>query len=93
MPDFPYPWYLAGVRSALWDKWSQRMPDLAGECGVAFDILRDGRAVDVTVESSSGEGGFDYAAMTAVQEAAPFPPLPSGMKERFLKVHVRFRSG
>ncbi|MBI5243677.1 MAG: TonB C-terminal domain-containing protein [Elusimicrobia bacterium] len=93
MPNFPFPWYLTTLRSALWDKWSPRMPQLAGECGVVFTILRDGSVVDLNIESSSGDGGFDYAAISAVREAAPFPPLPPGFNESFLKVHVQFKSG
>ena len=26
LADFPFPWYLARVRSAMWSSWSQRMP-------------------------------------------------------------------
>ncbi|MFA6093223.1 MAG: TonB family protein [Elusimicrobiota bacterium] len=93
MPNFPYPWYLTGLRSALWDRWAARMPDLSGDCGIVFTLLRDGSVVDISIESSSGDSGFDYAALSAAREAAPFPPLPAAFDESFLKVHVRFRSG
>ncbi|MFA6029481.1 MAG: TonB family protein [Elusimicrobiota bacterium] len=93
MPNFPYPWYLTSMRSSLWDRWAKRMPDLAGECGIAFTVLRDGGVVDLLIETSSGDGGFDYAALSAAREAGPFPPLPSGFPEPFLRVHVNFRSG
>lgn len=92
MPNFPYPWYLTAMRSALWDRWSSRMRDLEGECGIVFTVLRDGSVVDLNIESSSGDGGFDYAAVSAVREAAPFAPLPREFEESFLKVHVQFRS-
>lgn len=92
MPDFPYPWYLSQIRGALWDNWSARMPPGRTECVVFFSILRDGTMADLRVESSSGSEEHDYAALSAVQAAAPFPPLPRGMAEKFLKVHVSFRS-
>ena len=92
MPNFPYPWYLTTVRSALWDRWAERMPPAGGECRVVFTILRDGGVVDLRAESSSGDGGLDYAALSAVKEASPFPPLPRGFRDPFLKVHVSFRS-
>ncbi|HAH06396.1 MAG TPA: hypothetical protein DCM05_07695 [Elusimicrobia bacterium] len=92
MPNFPYPWYLTAMRSSLWDKWSSRMQGLEGECGIVFTVLRDGAVVDLNIEDSSGDGGFDYAAISAVREAAPFAPLPREFEESFLKVHVKFRS-
>ena len=92
MPNFPYPWYISQVRSALWGQWKQRMPSGGGETTVQFTILKDGSAVDVRVESSSGDSSFDYVALGAVQSAMPFPPLPQGFSDRFLKIHVRFKS-
>ena len=92
MPNFPYPWYISQVRTLLWGQWSQRMPPGGGEAMVMFTILRTGTAVDIRVEASSGDSGFDYTALSAVQDSTPFPPLPPGFSEKFLKVHVRFAS-
>ena len=92
MPNFPYPWYLTSLRSSLWDKWASRMRQLSGECEVVFTIMRDGSVVDLNIETSSGDDGFDYAAASSVREAAPFPPLPRDFAETFLKVHVQFKS-
>ncbi len=91
MADFPYPWYLTRLRGALWDHWSARMPGGSGECAVTFTILRDGRSVDIRVESTSGDSSFDYAALSAVHDSAPYPPLPRGFADSFLKVHVQFK--
>ncbi|MBI4424297.1 MAG: energy transducer TonB [Elusimicrobia bacterium] len=92
LPNFPYPWYITQVRSALWSRWSANMPAAAGEVLVMFSILRPGTVTDIRIESSSGEGGYDYTALSVVKAAAPFPPLPSGFREPFLKVHVKFTS-
>lgn len=92
MPNFPYPWYVSQVRAALWNQWSSRMPAGPGEAMAVFTILPGGQAVDLRIESSSGDAAYDYAALSAVQEAGPFPPLPRGFPEPFLKIHVRFRS-
>ncbi|MBI4348645.1 MAG: TonB family protein [Elusimicrobia bacterium] len=92
LPNFPYPWYITQVRSSLWSRWSARMPRTPGGATIMFIILRDGSLTDLRVESSSGDAGYDYAALTSVQEAAPFAPLPSGFRESFLKIHVRFTS-
>lgn len=92
MPNFPYPWYISQVRAQLWAKWTARMPRTPGGVVVMFTILKTGALTDLRVEASSGDDGYDYAALTSVQESAPFAPLPPGFKDRFLKVHVRFTS-
>ncbi|HXS99741.1 MAG TPA: TonB family protein [Elusimicrobiota bacterium] len=92
MPDFPYPWYISQVRMMLWQAWQKRMPRLDAEGTVGFSILPNGSFTDLSVESSSGDAGFDSAAMAAVQAAAPFPALPSDFHEKFLKIHLALKS-
>ncbi|MBI5597807.1 MAG: TonB family protein [Elusimicrobia bacterium] len=92
MPDFPYPWYLTSLRQKLWDRWSGNMPAFPGEALVMFTILRDGSLVDVRVEQTSGERALDSAAVAAVRASGPLPPLPPAFREKFLTVHVQFKS-
>ncbi len=92
MPNFPYPWYIAQVRAALWAQWSKKMTGLHGECVVVFTLLPDGRVTDLRAEETSGDSAFDLAALGSVQDAGPYPPLPSGFTERFLKIHVTLKS-
>jgi TonB family protein len=92
MPDFPFPWYLSRLRAALWERWSARSVQGTGLCAVSFSILRDGLMTDLRVASTSGDESFDYAALSAVQAAAPFAPLPDGFADSFLKVRVEFKS-
>lgn len=92
MPNFPYPWYISQVRSALWNMWSSRMPKVTGQCVIVFSIRPNGTVVDMRAEESSGDSSFDLTAMSAVQDAAPFPGLPKGFHEPFLKVHITLRS-
>lgn len=92
MPNFPYPWYISQVRSALWNQWSSRMPKERGECVVVFSLLPDGRVVDLRTEVSSGDAAFDLFALSVVQDAGPYPPLPRGFREPFLKIHVTLKS-
>lgn len=93
MPNFPYPWYLSEVRQALWSQWSAHMPSQAGSCVVSFTLLRNGSMTDLRVEVSAGDSAFDLAAMGAVRDAGPYPSLPSGFTEPFLKFHVTLKSG
>ena len=92
LPNFPYPWYISQVRAGLWAQWSARMPSSSGECVIVFSILRNGSVVDLRVEESSGDSGVDLAALSAAQDAAPFPPLPRGFEEAFLKIHVTLKT-
>ncbi len=92
LPNFPYPWYLAQLRQSLWDRWSARMPKVQGECTAAFSILPSGQITDLRTEESSGDSAFDLTALSAVQDAAPYPPLPKGFKDPFLKIHVTFKT-
>lgn len=92
LPNFPYPWYITQVRQMLWTAWRKRMPAASGEGVVVFSIVRNGAFVDLRMESSSGDAGFDEAAVAAVQAAAPFPALPSDFAEPFLKIHLTLKS-
>jgi TonB family protein len=58
---------------------------------VHFVINRDGTIRDVTNETASGNGTFDRAALRAVLEATPLPPLPFGYSGTYLGVHLTFR--
>lgn len=92
MPNFPYPWYISQIRQVLWEQWSGRMPKGAGECVVVFSLLPNGHFVDLRTEESSGDPAFDLAALSAVQDGTPYPPLPRGFKEPFLKIHLTLKS-
>lgn len=92
LPNFPYPWYISQLRQSLWNQWAERMPKEKSECVVVFTLLPNGSVVDLRTEESSGDSAFDLIALSAVQDAAPYPPLPRGFKERFLKIHVNFKS-
>ncbi len=92
LPNFPYPWYITQVRLLLWEAWQGRRPALDAGGVVGFSILPDGSFTDLAIESSSGDAGFDAAAVAAVRAAAPFPPLPQGFHDHFLKIHLTLTS-
>jgi TonB family protein len=58
---------------------------------ISFTISRDGSMSELRVEQSSGYNSFDLAALRAVQNAAPFPPLPRAYKHDDLGVHLIVR--
>jgi periplasmic protein TonB len=45
---------------------------------VTFTIRRDGSISSVRVAQTSGNFALDVSAQRAIQDAAPFPPLPAG---------------
>jgi protein TonB len=92
MPDFPYPWYITQVRSLLWNRWMMRTNHDAGQAVVVFTIMPDGQVVGIQTEESSGNEAFDLSALGAVQDASPFPALPQGFKDPFLRVHATLKS-
>ncbi len=91
--NFPYPWYITQVREALWNSWTEKMPSSGLlKCTVKFDIQRGGAVKDISVERSSGNRLFDYAAEASVENAGPFPSLPDDFYEDTLTVHVEFKT-
>jgi protein TonB len=87
--DFPFAWYLAAVQRKITERWEGRA--LQGrQPRVVFVIARDGRISEVAIEKTSGNPYYDQAALRAVNEAVPFPPLPAEFPAPTLRVHLEF---
>jgi protein TonB len=89
--DFPYTIYIERMKTLIGTHWfrPQAVPGIATT--VHFTIDRDGTIRDVKTETSSGNGTFDRAALRAVMEASPLPPLPFAYNGTFLGVHLTFK--
>ena len=87
--DFPFAWYLRQVQSKISKEWDAQARDGVQPL-VAFEIRRDGKISGLVVEKSSGNALYDQAALRAITDATPFPPLPDDYKEPFLRVHLGF---
>jgi TonB family protein len=88
--DFPYPIYIERMHTLIGLKW------LRGDAKnvttiIYFVIDRDGTIRDAKVETPSMNPTFDRAALRAVLESSPLPPLPFGYGGTFLGVHLTFR--
>ena len=55
---------------------------------VSFILRRDGNLGEVVMINSSGDGQLDGAAMAAIQNAAPFPPLPIEIRGHEIRLNV-----
>ncbi|MGA8807566.1 MAG: TonB family protein, partial [Thermoanaerobaculia bacterium] len=89
--DFPYTIYIDRMKTLIGLRWT-RPHDVTGvTTTISFTIDRDGTIRDAKNEIPSGNGTFDRAALRAVLEASPLPPLPFGYNGTFLGVHLTFR--
>lgn len=90
-PDFKFGYYLDQLLSAIDAKWVRPPLGEGVEATISFRILRDGSLSDLQVAVSSGYNSFDLAALRAVQNAAPFPPLPRAYRNDSLGVNLIVR--
>ncbi|HVR97769.1 MAG TPA: energy transducer TonB [Thermoanaerobaculia bacterium] len=90
-PDFTYGYYLDRLLSLINDKWERPSLGSGIRAIISFRIERDGRMTDLRVSESSGYNTFDLAAMRAVQNASPFPPLPRAYRHDSLGVNLIVR--
>ncbi|MCK5406805.1 MAG: TonB family protein [Candidatus Krumholzibacteria bacterium] len=90
--DFPFAYYLSTMKRKIAALW--RVPGTSSteplHCSVYFRVGRDGSIQSPSVETSSGTFLFDQAALRAVVQANPLPPLPSGFVDDYLGVHFSF---
>jgi len=87
--DFPHAWYMREVQQKVSQKWDGRARD--GQQPVAvFQIGRDGQITGLAIEKTSGNSLYDLAALRAITEASPFPPLPEDFRGPWLRIHLGF---
>jgi TonB family protein len=91
--DFRFDYYLEIIRERVSFNWSP--PPVTGQSGmiatVYFRVSRNGKVTNVRVEQTSGFDLFDKAALRAVNQSGPLPPLPAGFDGSYLGVHFEFQ--
>ena len=90
---FKFPYYLKNIENKISGQWSPPPALLEEEMVgaiVQFNVTRRGSIESVEIEKSSGNSQFDEAALRAVYNANPLPPLPDGLTDDPLKVHFSF---
>ena len=90
--DFPYAWYLRQVLQKVQGQWQRqnRANEPDQKPLVLVEIQRDGSIRAPRIEQSSGNMAYDQAALRAVMDASPFPPLPQDWSKPSLRVMFRF---
>lgn len=90
-PDFTYSYYIDQLLSAIDRNWVRPPLGEGVRAIVSFRIGRDGSMSGLEVTESSGYNSFDLAALRAVQNAAPLPPLPRAYRHDSLGVRLIVR--
>ncbi len=87
--------YLEGVLAQVKQNWSESWPAAggSGRVVVQFRVNRNGLIPKLTVVSSSAELARTKAAVAAIANAIPFPPLPSEFEGDHLLLQVAFAYG
>jgi TonB family protein len=55
-----------------------------------IQIARNGQLSNVAIEKTSGNPYYDQAALRAITDAVPFPPLPAEYDAAVLTIHLGF---
>lgn len=90
--DFPHAWYLRQILQKVEERWqTQNRPnEPAQKPRIYVEIQRDGSIAPLRIEQSSGSPFYDRAALRAISEASPFPPLPADWSKPALRVLFNF---
>ena len=90
--DFPYTIYIDRMQTIIGRHWVRPQQVAPGtETTIYFRIQRDGTIRDAIVETKSVNPTFDRAALRAILESSPLPPLPFAYNGTYLGVHLKFR--
>ena len=90
-PDFTYGYYIDQLLSRIDSNWVRPAVGDTVRAVVSFRIQRNGSITPPEITESSGNGAFDLAALRAVSNAAPFPPLPRAYRHDSLGVNLIVR--
>lgn len=89
--DFPYTLYIGSMHRKVGSNWFRPQSASGAAAVIYFRIQRDGTISEAKIETSSGNGTFDRAALSAVRSSSPLNPLPFGYSGTYLGVHLTFR--
>ncbi|MCP5054596.1 MAG: TonB C-terminal domain-containing protein, partial [bacterium] len=92
--NFPYAYYIEALKNKISSSWYNALvsPGSSGRhvATVYFRILRSGQIRDLVLKQKSGIRTLDLSSLRAVENAAPFPPLPNQFTDRYLGVYFDF---
>ena len=79
---FPLGEYAILIKERIQERWfiPSNLRDSRGQTTIIFYIEKDGRYRDCRIVSPSGNTSLDLAALKAVMDSNPFPPLPKASR-------------
>jgi TonB family protein len=92
--DFKDQAYQQAVYQKVAGSWRRpdRQPEAGSKAVVIAVIQKDGKAPEPSLHHPSGSQVWDDAAVAAVRNASPFPPLPKTYAPAGVEVHFHFES-
>lgn len=87
--DIDWDSYLSQVQSSVEEQWSPSHSDRSVRTVILFEINRDGSISDVRI-GTSGNNRADASALEAVEQAAPFSPLPADFFGESIDISFEF---
>ena len=75
--------------ASVW-KMPKETPEPGSKSVVVVEILKNGKMGGMRLHHSSGSDPWDAAAIKAVEEAAPFGPLPKSYPRSSVEAHFHF---
>jgi TonB family protein len=90
--DFPLGDYADQIKDRIYGNWfiPSSLKNSQGNTTVIFYIDRNGRYTDARIVSSSGNYSLNLAALNAILNSNPFPPLPQGFPGDHIGVRYIF---
>ena len=90
-------WYAEALQRRLGEQWQKELAlvdrgvSANARTMVSFEILRDGTLRGIRLAESSGASALDYAALRAVTNASPVPPLPPELGKSSVSIEIWFQ--
>lgn len=89
--DFPYTVYIENMKRLIGGRFYRPQVAPGATTTVHFVINRNGTIRDARTSEASGASTLDRAALRAVLESSPLPPLPVTYSGTYLGVHLTFK--
>jgi TonB family protein len=81
--------YMESIEREIKTNWHPPKRNITRRVTVVFKVDRQGNLSNLKV-SPSGDAELDQSARQAVEETAPFAPLPSGAKDKNVDIQFTF---
>lgn len=82
--------YLQQLQQQVRQQWIPGITQSSRRTVVYFNVSRSGQLRGLRVVRPSGSGAIDSAALSAIQRAAPFGPLPAGYADDSINIRFTF---